>query len=154
MYRKLTSNWGTRILTSNILLAWRMHNFLLLRKVMGPAGPWCSSSPQPVRGSSPVKGSSLVVFLLEIWPQNWAPNISETGVNGINTIVFLRNQTELVIISELVLAPEWTSDLLKNRVYQKIWPQSESQDFCTLKFPENPDNFEVRVAAMARLLVC
>ena len=38
--------------------------------------------PQPVRGSSPVNGPSLVVFLLEIWP----PNISETGVDGINTI--------------------------------------------------------------------
>ena len=35
---------------------------------------------------------------------------------------------------------------------KEIWKREEDKH--NLKFPENPDNFKVRVAAIARLIVC
>ena len=45
------------------------------------------------------------------------------------TIVFLRNQTELVIISELVPRTGVDQWPIENRVYQKVWPQKWESRF-------------------------
>ena len=36
--------------------------------------------------------------------------------------------------------------------HTEIWNREE--DLTQSKFPENPDNFKIRVAAIARLIVC
>ena len=112
-----------------------------------------------VKESSPVKGSSLVEFLLETRPQKEYQNLrnrrhrykhnlkisrkprkfKDKWGNSAPTIVFLRNKTELVIISELVPRTGVDQWPIENRVYQKVWPQKWESRFLQI--------FLVRTAA-------